>query len=428
MKRADIGPSVLINPRLNSQSILFRLGLAAFLVVLAVGLACWPSLAASPEATDEWLARAAQAQNRIDFSQVARRYPGFKAVALLAFDEELDLARAIKLLNMGVRPIGGRLIDPLGMKMAFFHLRAGTLDRLRESGLAKAVIPLSHFYMNGLYRLHFKVVEPGFTGPLAIRVTTPRDGAGKYLVHLEDHLTPQVPFTVSRDEAGNRWLEADFTELKEGQTAKFDFFFTYFVEVAEILEHSLGMTPLGEEAQLEPGHPAAAFLGPAGKIDPTLPQIQALAEEVIGQETSPRVIYRRLRRYIEKNIPYDHRKRAAFFGGQMVYHDMDEMYQPPQMTLDRHRGACPDTILLEASLFRAVGLPARTAGRWGHFYTEIYYPGRGWVSTSVTPTGIPLIIDPDHNYTPFVSWDKPVALQTTLWSGAVRIEFGGLDE
>ena len=45
-------------------------------------------------------------------------------------------------------------------------------------------------------------------------------------------------------------------------------------------------------------------------------------------------------------------------------------------------------------MLRAAGIPSRTAGRWGHFYTELFLPRQGWVSTSVTPTGIPLVVDP----------------------------------
>ena len=152
----------------------------------------------------------------------------------------------------------------------------------------------------------------------------------------------------------------------------------------------------------------------------------ALAEEILGQERVPRRVWARISKYIKDNIPYDHQKRAEFFGGRKVYRSMAEMYDPPEVILERRVGACPETCLLEASLFRAVGIPARTAGRWGHFFTEVHIPGRGWVSTSVTPTGIPLIRDVDAEHLPFVSWDQEVAVQTTRWTGEVRIRVRGL--
>ena len=194
---------------------------------------------------------------------------------------------------------------------------------------------------------------------------------------MRSHIHPQRPFSIREDSAGNRWLETALEEAKEGDQLKLDFSCLYQVEVKELLEHAILMTPAQVSPELDPGDPAAVFLGSGLKIRPELEGVAALAEEILGRERVPRRVWARISKYIKDHIPYDHQKRAEFFGGRKVYRSMAEMYDPPEVILERRVGACPETCLLEASLFRAVGIPARTAGRWGHFFTEVHIPGRG---------------------------------------------------
>jgi hypothetical protein len=138
--------------------------------------------------------------------------------------------------------------------------------------------------------------------------------------------------------------------------------------------------------------------------------------------------YRRLMEFIKRKVSYDKRKRAAYFGGRMVYTDLDLMYQDPEETLKRHLGACPDTSVLECAFLRARGIPCLTAGRFGHFFTLLYVPGRGWMSTSITPTGIPLIRSPGPDLVPYQSWKPKIPLKTAYWEARVRIECLDEDE
>ena len=92
------------------------------------------------------------------------------------------------------------------------------------------------------------------------------------------------------------------------------------------------------------------------------------------------------------------------------------------MTLSRGIGACPDTSLLECTLLRARGIPCRTAGRFGHFFTVLYVPGHGWVSTSIHPTGIPLFLAPGPDHVPYQKWRPAILLRTSRLESRIRIE------
>ncbi len=374
----------------------------------------------------ELLDRIARDQAGVDFKRLSKTYPSFKTVVLVAFDQGLEFDRLLRLRGLEVYPVNGAEVDYLGRTYGLFHTRAGNLPRLKRTAGVRAAIPLSRFRMQGLYRVHFKIVEPGFSGRLAFSVTAPRESFGKKLLRTKSYIHPQKPYRIWEDGAGNRWLETVLEEAGEGDQLKLDFSFLYQVEVGELLDHAILATPARVSPEIDPLDPAAAFLGPGEKITPQAEEVAALAGEILGEERVPRRVWARIFKFIKDNIPYDHKKRAEFFGGRKVYKSMAQMYDPPEVILAKRVGACPETCLLEASLFRAVGIPARTAGRWAHFFTEIYIPGRGWVSTSVTPTGIPLIRDADAEHLPFVSWDREVAVRTSRWTGEVRIKVRGL--
>ena len=358
----------------------------------------------------------------VDFQRLAARLPSFKTLVRLTFQPSLDLDRLVRLHQLGVLPLQGDLSRVLGRREGVFFTRAANLPALMNSGLARTAHPLRQFVMSGLYRIHFKLRQPDYQGPLAFKVSTPRDDFGKRIIQQEDSVFPRLPARISRDGAGNRWLEVEMPQAGPDSEIKFDFLVKYQVDLDRMLAHYLALAEPDPAAPLPPGSPQAAFLLPSAKISWQDPRVAGLASQLGPPGLAPRRLYGAMLAYIKKNLPYDHAKRAQFFGGRMVYEDMAQMYQTPAQTLERGVGACPDTCLLEAALFRARGLPARTAGRWGHFYSEVYVPGRGWMSTSVTPTAIPLVKDQDQNHLPLVSWTPAVKVQTTLWQGKVWID------
>jgi hypothetical protein len=357
----------------------------------------------------------------VDFTEVARNYPRFKTLVWVGFHKKLNLQDVYKLRALDTLPQSGGNLGLLGRRWAIMFTRAGSLPRLKASTLTRRVVPLTKFTLRGIYEIAFKLVDEEYKGPLDFKVSMPRSGFGKDLTSLNILVFPKSDYEVIPGRAGNRWLYYSLREAEKGKVAKFGFDFTYKVDLADFLSHALAMVPLDEEIFLPFESPAREFLRPSPKITSDSDQVINLAYELMGQSRAPREMYRKIFAYIKENLPYDKGKRTLFFGGKKVYRDMAEMYNPPAETLAQGRAACPSTSVLETALLRAAGVPARTAGRWGHFYTELFMPGRGWLSTSITPTGIPLVVDHDHHHQPFAGWTPAVQVQTTRWSGLVKV-------
>jgi hypothetical protein len=387
---------------------------ASSLWLTAVVLLVIPSFVMSTSALELELTGIKQAQKGLDFNEVSKRLPNFRTVVLIIFKHPLELKDLVDLVNYGVWPSDSRLLSALGKSKGIFYTQAKNLAQLSKVPCVDDHVPLNHFRMRGLYRIHFKVNEPGFSGPLTFSVSTPRSGFGKTLLWIEDHVSPETSFSIRQDQVENRWLDSYFSEMSEGKTVEFDFYFAYQVHVKELLEHTLAMVDVAGPAELPVAHEAQIYLDPSEKIESLSPVIQ----EKTGE------IYLRLARFIKQNITYDAVKRREYFGGMKVYRNMSEMYEKASATLAKGVGACPDTSILEVAMLRAFHIPSRTASRWGHIYSEIYIPGRGWFSTSVTPTGIPLTVDPDNNNRSYASWNPDVAIQTLMWEGTVDIDLG----
>jgi hypothetical protein len=341
----------------------------------------------------------------------------------IQFGQPLSLEILAKLGKLGVFSHHGGPLQVLGRNEGVFFLGAANLPKLLRSPLAVKVNPLTNFRLAGLYRIHFKVVEQGFQGKVSFRISSPREGFGKKLIYLEEQVLPALNLTRQIDSAGNRWINVSLHVKEKTRHLKLNFYFIYHVDVAQILEHSLSMVPLNEPIGPVVNSQALQMLKPSPKIDSASPRIRLMAKSLFGEgrHLSAHAKYRRVQSFVKNYLPYDHQKRARFFGGKMVYKSMAQMYNHPETTLDRGQAACPSVSILEASLLRASGVPARTAGRWGHFYTELYIPGRGWLSSSVTPTGIPLVRDVDYRHQPLVSWEPEIAVQTTMWGGNVKV-------
>jgi hypothetical protein len=222
------------------------------------------------------------------------------------------------------------------------------------------------------------------------------------------------------DAAGNRWLSVESPEVHYNEPIRFHFAFTYLVDVAKLLEHDLMLVEKNTDDSIP--DEVAAFLRPGYKINSLLPQARAWAKKGSPGPPDARQEFKRVTRFLKTRVQYDMRKRKEYFGGKAVYYDLDDMYQPITTTLSSRKGACPDTSLIECAFLRARGIPCRTAGRFGHFFSLLYVPGRGWMSSSVTPTGIPLIVAPGPDHVAYQKWSPRIPLRTTLWEARVRFE------
>jgi hypothetical protein len=366
-----------------------------------------------------------KAASQIDWETIASHSPHFKVLILVKSERSLTLDDLALLAEEGFTPADR---DPgllLGLEQAVFagHLENWIKVRL-PSYLSGRV--LEHFVMSGVYGVGFEVEGHEYNGPLELQITAPREGFGKNLVYADQAVQPACSQNMTVDSAGNRWLRARLEHVWYGESINFCFGFRYEVNVSEVLAHDLALSgkPIGTEIPPE----VKPFLERGHKIDPGIPVAQDWISRGGPGPPDARKEYRRLRRFIRRNVAYDKRKRAAYFGGQMIYSDLDLMYQDVDETLNRHSGACPDTTPLECAFLRARGIPCLAAGRFGHFFTVLYVPGRGWMSTSVTPTGIPLIRSPGPDLVPYQRWEPKIPLKTTHWKAMVRIDPMDKDE
>lgn len=380
-------------------------------MIVALAVSFYAPVAAAP---------AFRAASQIDWETIDSRRPGLKVPVLIKSDRPLSLEDLAILAKKGFVPADR---DPgliLGLRRAVFtgHLGNWINARPLPSHLSGSV--LERFTITGIYRVGFKVEAQEYTGPLELQITAPREGFGKKLVYSDQVVRPAASQIMTVDAAGNRWLRARLERVHYGEQIKFYFGFQYDVNVPKILDHDLLLSgkPIGREIPPE----VQPFLEPGHKIDPGIPSAMSWASLGGPQPPDARKEYRRLTKFIKRNVVYDKRKRSDYFGGRMVYSDLDLMYQDVGETLERHSGACPDTTLLECAFLRARGIPCFTAGRFGHFFTVLYVPGRGWMSTSVTPTGIPLIRSPGPDHVPYQNWEPKIPLKTTHWEARVRID------
>jgi hypothetical protein len=363
---------------------------------------------------------ASSQEKTLDWSRVARLKPELKVLILIESERALSLEDLATLGEFGMVP-GDR--DPallLGLRQAIFSTRL-------KNWMNRPVLPdpikgklLDRFIMSGIYRIGFRVEKEGYLGPLVLEVTTPRDSFGKRLLYSENIIRPQASSETHRDLAGNRWLRIDYPEVRHGQTIKLFLAFKYLVDMSALLDHDLMLVdqlpdaPIPEEVR--------PFLNSGYKIDTRLPQVVAWAIQEKSGSPNVRLEYRRLTKFLKETVTYDKKKRDQYFGGKAIYSNLDDMYQDIEVTLSRHLGACPDTTLLECAFLRAQGIPCRIAGRFGHFLAIVYVPGKGWMSTSVTPTGIPLFMAPGPDHVPYQKWKPAIPLKTILLEAPIRIE------
>ncbi|MFC1834826.1 transglutaminase-like domain-containing protein [Thermodesulfobacteriota bacterium] len=356
----------------------------------------------------------------IDWERVAERAPKLKVLVLVEGERPINLSDLTKLADSGLVPADRDPALVLGLHQAVFSTKI-------EKWMKKPRLPkgltgrlLEKFIMTGIYRTSFSVEEKGYNGPLSLEITSPREGFGRKLLAMEQIVRPRTKTETRVDGAGNHWFCAYYPDVKYKQTIRFHFAFQYLVDMAELLKRYIKLVDLKNRKESPPG--VSAFLVKGHKIDPL--RLQAKQWAFGGGSNSPdaRWEYRRLHEFIKRNVTYDKRKRSEYFGGRAVYRDLDDMYQDLGVTLSKRLGACPDTCVLECSFLRARGIPCRTAGRFGHFFSLVYVPEVGWVSTSVTPTGIPLIMDPGPDHVPYQRWMPRIPLKTSLWDARIRIQ------
>ncbi len=356
----------------------------------------------------------------LDWLRVVRLKPELKVMVLIESDRALSLDDLTTLGELGLAS-GDR--DPalfLGLRQAIFSTSLRNwINRRSLPDHMKGKL-LDRFIMSGIYRTEFRIEKEGYWGPLVLEVTTPRDGFGKRLLYSENIIRPKVSTETYTDSGENRWLRASYPEVKHGQTIKLAFAFRYLVNMLALLDHDLMLVDQFQDAPIP--EEIRPFLNSGYKIDAGSPHAVDWATQEKSVPLNVRSDYRRLTNFLKDTVVYDRKKRDRYFGGKAIYSDLDDMYQDIEVTLSNRLGACPDTTLLECAFLRARGIPCRTAGRFRHFFSIVYVPGKGWMSTSITPTGIPLFVAPGPDHVPYQKWRPGIPLRTVRLEASIRIE------
>ena len=123
------------------------------------------------------------------------------------------------------------------------------------------------------------------------------------------------------------------------------------------------------------------------------PQIRALAEKVVADETNPYGKARRLYDWVVEHIPYSG-----------IWPWRESIFSPfgsgSEEVMLRQSGDCVIQSQFYAALCRSVGVPARVCGGFifipgiqnDHFWTEVYLPGHGWMPVDTTACEAALLV------------------------------------
>jgi len=110
------------------------------------------------------------------------------------------------------------------------------------------------------------------------------------------------------------------------------------------------------------------------------PEMKALAQKIVGQETNP---------VKQASLVYDWIANTYPWAGAREYSTISDI---PEYVLKEGHGDCGQVTLLYITLMRALGIPARWESGWSiepdgagyHDWGEVYFEGVGWVPVDMS--------------------------------------------
>lgn len=349
--------------------------------------------------------------------------PFYKIYVYIEFNDNLTLKNFSELTSKYLIVEKKNISDIVKNKNGLFKIKLQNYNSIISNKFIKSIKPIFNYTEEGIYQIHFRVKEK-INEPIEFKITLPRDSSGKKILNLnyKINLKP-VEEKIIKDEAENNWLIVSYSNINSNQELKFDAVFEYNVDLNKLINSSFFL--LDDKINIEYTDDSIIlkkYLSEGNKICYSDKRIIELSDEINKKTNSIKKSVDYVKKFIKKNIKYDFKKKRDYFGGKMIYIQMDDMYQSTVQTLNRKIGACPDEAEIETAILRKLGIPARTAGRYQHFYAQIYVPEKGWIDTSLAQEQILLFISPDNNDYPFVNWNKKIKVQTTKWYGKLKIK------
>jgi transglutaminase-like putative cysteine protease len=114
--------------------------------------------------------------------------------------------------------------------------------------------------------------------------------------------------------------------------------------------------------------------------------VRAKAREIVGNETNPHLQAQMIYYHIIETYPYSHVPHGSIDAREPKVAESTYMFETGH-------GDCGTQSTLFSAFCRSLGIPARTLGGYqmimaetpgGHFWSEYYLPGYGWVPNDVT--------------------------------------------
>jgi hypothetical protein len=224
------------------------------------------------------------------------------------------------------------------------------------------------------YTHQTKVFGPGRLLELDVHLALPKDRPNQKLIG-DFQFSPQ-PTKIESDLWDQKTAHYHFANLEPGTRLDLEYSVVF---KTWLVRYFLYPEKMGKLSDI-PNEIKDRYLADDEKYQITHPIIQATLKEVVGDETNPYWVLRKIHQYLIGHLEYI----------------MDGYWDTAPTVIHNGHGSCSEYTFTFIALCRAAGLPARYVGSiWRrhddaamdnvfHRWVEVYLPGYGWVPTDPT--------------------------------------------
>lgn len=346
--------------------------------------------------------------------------PTMSLYLLVKFKAPIEYKTLEYMKSKGLITVNNKMVsESIGKKHEVFLGKYISLRNLLGSPHIENIYILTKYTAKGFYKLNFlpQVDKENAT----INFHLPFSKPGRTLLSRPVSVGGIQSVRVFSETLEDRVLTYEL-ELKKNIPLQLYCDLKYIIDIEKLLQHHIRiagtMTLQSYQERMARIPQFDTFLKPTQKIQFTK-TISNLAKKVTPSTTISQA-WSILSKELDQMIQYDWDKRTAFFGGQISYTNIRDMYLSTYDLLEKpvKVGACPERAMVEAAYFRMLGVPTRTTTRLYHMFVEVYIPETGWVTTSGILNEIPLIESSNQDQSYFVDWAPafPVKLK---WEGGL---------
>ncbi len=240
------------------------------------------------------------------------------------------------------------------------------VNPVRYAGVERLEIPHEAFPSSGILKIWF---------PLPVETDAQRN------VTVTNLSAPDFivagPFTTG--DIGYVYYEVPAEAVNGDLVITADIAFTSYEQIFEDIDPAL----VGEYNTSDPEY--LLYTRSERNIEIT-DAVREKAREIVGNETNPHLQAQMIYYHIIETYPYSHVPHASLDAREPKVAESTYMFETDH-------GDCGTQSLLFSAFCRSLGIPARALGGYqriiaetpgGHFWSEYYLPGYGWVPNDVT--------------------------------------------